>query len=152
MSLYRRPGRVATRTLALCAVAALVIGLAGGLVLGRVTAPDPSLADKVAELRTQLGPADQGIELTATEYAQAVKDGQVAAPTEYQAAKADVQRVQDTLATTRADLRALSAAKATALEQAVDELDVGVRERVDPAELQRRSDDARRALDDVLGR
>jgi hypothetical protein len=151
MSLYRQPGRVATRTLAIGAVVALVIGLLGGFVLGRVTASDPTLAEKVAELRTQLGPADQGIELTATEYSQAVRDGRVTAPTEYGAAKADVQRVRAVLAATRADLRALSAAKAAALEQAVGELDAGVQQRVDPADVQRRSDAARSALDDLFG-
>src|SRR3954454_1699914 len=107
MSLYRQPGRVAARTLALAALAALVAGLIAGFALGRVTAAAPTLADKVAELRTELRPADQGIELTATEYAQAVRGGQVTAPTEYGAAQADVRRVRDVLATTRADLRAL---------------------------------------------
>jgi hypothetical protein len=147
LSLYRQPGRVATRTLALCAAAALVTGLIGGFVLGRVTAAKPSLADKVADLRSQLRPADQGIELTATEYAQAVRGGQVTEPTEYDAAKADVQRVGDTLAATRADMRALAPAKAAAFEAAVAQLDAGVRERVESAEVQRRSDAARRALD-----
>jgi hypothetical protein len=146
MSLYRQPGRVAARTLALAALATLVAGLVAGFALGRVTAAEPTLADKVAELRTELGPADQGIELTATEYAQAVRGGRVTAPTEYGAAQADVRRVREVLAATRADLRALDAAKAAALESAVDALDSAVRARVDPTEVQRRSDAARVAL------
>ena len=151
MSLYRQPGRVATRTLALCAAAALALGLLGGYVLGRVTAPDPSLAEQIAELRTQLRPAENGLELTATEYGQAVRGGQVVEPTEYAAAKADVQRVRDTLAAAQADLRALDARGAAALEAAVAQLDAGVRERVDPAEVQQRSDTASRALAAVFG-
>jgi hypothetical protein len=152
MSLYRQPGRVATRTLALAALATLVAGLAAGFVLGRVTAAEPTLADKVADLRTELRPADQGIELTATEYAQAVRGGQVTAPTEYGAAQADVRRVRDVLATTRADLRALDPARAAALESAVDALDSAVRARVDPSEVQRRSDAAREALNALFSR
>lgn len=152
MSLYRQPGRVATRTLALVALATLAAGLIAGFALGRVTAAEPTLADKVADLRRDLRPADQGIELTATEYSQAVRDGRVTAPTEYGAAKADVARVRDVLATTRADLRALDAGKAAALESAVGALDAAVRARVDPAEVQRRSDAARRALDELFAR
>jgi hypothetical protein len=151
MSLYRQAGRVATRTLALAAVAAVVVGLIAGFVLGRVTSGDPSLAERVRELRVQLRPAEQGLELTATEYAQAVRGGRVTEPTEYDAARADVKRVRDTLAPARADLRALSAEKAAALESAVAAVDAGVRERVEPAEVQRRSDAARRALAAVFG-
>jgi hypothetical protein len=152
MSLYRQTGRVATRTVALGAAALLLIGLLGGFVLGRVTAAEPTLADEVGALRTALRPADQGLELTATEYAQAVHDGEVTAPTEYGAARSDVQRVREVLAATRTDLRALSPARAAAFEAAVGEVDAGVRQRVDPSELQRRSDAARRALDAVFAR
>jgi hypothetical protein len=150
MSLYRQPGRVATRTLALVAAATLVVGIVAGFALGRGTAAEPTLADKVADLRMALRPADQGLELTATEYAQAVRGGEVTAPTEYGAAKADLGRVRDVLATTRADLSALDATGAKALESAVDAVDAAVRGRVDPAEVQRRSDSARRALQDLL--
>jgi hypothetical protein len=151
VSLYRQAGRVATRTLVLGAVAALAVGLIAGFVLGRVSSGTPSLAESVAALRTELRPADQGLELTATEYAQAVRGGEVTEPTEYDAARADIQRVRDTIAPVRADLRALAPERAAALEAAVAALDAGVRERVEPAEVQRRSDAARRALDAVFG-
>jgi F0F1-type ATP synthase membrane subunit b/b' len=150
MSLYRQPGRVTTRALALAAAAALLAGIAGGFALGRATAAKPTLADKVADLRTALRPAEQGLELTATEYAQAVRGGRVTAPTEYDAARADVGRVRDALASTRADRRALDVSGAQALESAVDAVDAAVRGRVEPAEVQRRSDAARRALRDLL--
>jgi hypothetical protein len=152
MSLYRQPGRVTTRTLALCAAAALVVGLIGGFTLGRVSAAKPTLADKVAELRTALRPADQGIELTATEYSQAVRDGELIAPTEYDAAKAAVRRVRDVLGATRADLRALNPPGAAAFEAAVSELDAGVQQRLDPPDVRRRSDAARQALKDLFSR
>ena len=151
MSLYRQAGRMSTRTLVLGGVALLVAGLVIGFVLGRVTEGTPSLATRVAELRVELRPAEQGLELTATEYGQAVRGGQVVEPTEYDAARADVARVRDTLAPARADLRALSREKAAALEAAVAAVDAGVRSRVEPAEVQRRSDAARRALAAVFG-
>jgi hypothetical protein len=152
MSLYRQPGRASGRTLALAAVAALLAGLVAGLAIGRATAPDPTLAEKVADLRSQVRPAEQGMELTATEYAQAVRGGRVVQPTEYQAAQADVKRVTDTLAAARADLHALNAGRAAALERAVAELSAAVNRRADPAAVQRLSDAARAALRAAVGR
>jgi hypothetical protein len=151
VSLYRQPGRVSTRTLALSAVAALVLGLIGGFVIGHVTAPDPTLADKLADLRTELKPASEGLELTATEYGQAVKDGQVAEPTEYSAARSDLQRVRDAVDGARKDLRALDPTRAAAFESAVAEVEASVRTKADASEVQRRADAARTALAAVLG-
>jgi hypothetical protein len=76
----------------------------------------------------------------------------VAEPTEYGAAKADMQRVKDTLAAHRADLRALGSERAAALDASVASLDRLVAERADPAEVQRRADGARRALSAMFGR
>jgi hypothetical protein len=152
MSLYRQAGRASGRTLAVAAVVALLAGLLGGFLLGRATAPDPTLAEKVSELRSRVRPAEQGIELTATEYAQAVRGGRVVQPTEYQAAQADLARVDDAIAGARADLRALSAARAAALDRAVSALRDAVARRTAPAEVQRLSDAARAALRAAVGR
>jgi hypothetical protein len=137
MSLYRQAGRASGRTVAVAAVVACVVGLALGFALGRLLAPEPTLADKVADLRTKLAPAREGIELSATEYAQAVRNGRVVAPTEYSAAKADVQRAADALAASRADLRALGATEAAALERAVADLQAAVSRRADLATVRR---------------
>ena len=110
MSLYRQAGRTSGRTLLIAAAVALLVGLVAGYALGRGTAPESTLADQVADLRTTLGPASEGIELSATEYPQAVRNGRIVAPTEYQAAKADVQRAKDAVAAARADVRALDLA------------------------------------------
>jgi hypothetical protein len=152
MSLYRQASRASARTVAIAAVAALLAGLLAGFLLGRGTAPDPTLGEKAAELRREVRPAEQGIELTATEYAQAVRSGRVVQPTEYQAAQADIGRVDDTLAATRSDLRALDAARAAALDRAVAALRAAVRRRAEPAEVQRLSDAARVALQAAVGR
>jgi len=137
MSLYRQAGRASTRTLAMAAAVALVVGLAVGFFVGRASAPEPTLADRVAGLRTKLGPAREGIELSATEYEQAVRDGRVVAPTEYGAAKADVQRAADALASSRADLRALDRDRAARLDQSIAALRAAVSRRADPATVRR---------------
>ena len=151
MSLYRQAGRASGRTLAIAAVVACVAGLALGFVLGRVLAPEPTLADKVADLRAKVAPAREGIELSATEYAQAVRNGRVVAPTEYSAAKADVQRAADTIASARDDLRALGAARAVALERAVADLQAAVSRRADLATVRRLGATASAQLRAALG-
>jgi len=152
MSLYRQAGRTSGRTLLIAAVVALLVGLVGGYVLGRATAPDPTLAEQVADLRTTLGPAAEGVELSATEYPQAVRNGKVIAPTEYQAAKADVQRAKDAVAGARADVRALDPSRAASLDQALDALGSAIDEKADPNQVKQLSSDAANALNAVLGR
>src|ERR687886_529053 len=55
--------------------------------------PLPAPRERAAAARTAAATALDGLELLQIEYGQAVRDGRVIAPTEYQAAKADVQRV-----------------------------------------------------------
>jgi hypothetical protein len=152
MSLYRQAGRTSARTLLIVAVVALVVGLAGGYALGRATAPEPTLADNVADMRAKLGPASEGIELTATEYGQAVRGGHIVAPTEYEAAQADVERADAAVASVRTELREFDATRAAALEKALAALGAAVNGKDDPARVKQLSDDASTALNAVLGR
>jgi hypothetical protein len=146
VSLYRQPGRVAGRTLAAVAVAAIVVGLAAGFAAGRASKSDPTLADQVAKLRDALAPAREGIELAPGEYAQGVRGGHVVSAPEYGGAQAAVRRAQSTIASHRADLRALSPARAAALEAAVAALATGMQQHRDPAEVKRLADAASAAL------
>src|SRR3954464_14376313 len=137
MSLYRQAGRASGRTVLIAAAAALVVGLLAGFLLGRSTAPKPSPGDKVADPPASLAPAREGLELAATEYGQAVRSGRVVAPTEYGAAKSDVQRPSDTIAKHAADIRALSATRAAALDRAMAVLRNGVSRPAHPPPVRR---------------
>ncbi len=149
MSLYRQPGRFSARTIALASAGALVVGLVLGLVTGRATAPDPTLAEKVSDLRAALQEARQGVELVATEYPQAVRGGRVVARTEYAAARADVGRAQAAAAKHAADLRALGQGDRVA--RALDALAAAVARREDAARVRRLGDAASAALRSATG-
>jgi hypothetical protein len=149
VSLYRQPGRIARRTLATAVAVTLVVGAGGGYLAGRATAPDASLADQLTTLRDDLRPAEQGIELAATEYGPSVRDGRVSAPTEYAAAKAAIARASETVDAAAPDLRTLDPAAATALTRAIDELSGAIDAKADQAEVVRRSETAARALDEA---
>ena len=147
MSLYREAGRTSWRALVAGVVIALLVGGAAGYAIGRSSAPDPSLADQVADLQGRLAPAREAIELTTTEYPQAVRDGKIVAPTEYQAAKADVARARDSIAAALADLRAVDAARAQRLQETVAALGTAVDRRVATSEV----DELARAVSNALG-
>lgn len=149
MSLYRQPGRFGPRTVALAVAGGLVVGLVLGLVLGRATAPDPTLAQKVADLRASLQEARQGVELVATEYPQAVRGGRVVAQTEYSAAQADVKRAQHAVAAHAADLRALG--KGDTEAKALAALAAAVAAKADPTQVRRLGDAANAALRSATG-
>jgi hypothetical protein len=151
VSLYRQPGRVATRTLAVVGVAALVVGAAIGFAVGRSTKSEPSLRSQVADVRAAIAPARDGLELVQTEYAQAVRGGKVVAQTEYAAAKADVQRARDAVAKHGADLAALDPAGTALLRQRLAALAQAVDAKADATEFAARARAAQRALDAVAG-
>jgi hypothetical protein len=151
VSLYRQPGRVAGRTLAFVAVAALVVGLAAGFAAGRASKSDPSLASQVADLRDRLAPARDGIELVPGEYAQGVQAGKVVSEAEYAGAQAAVKRAQDAVTANRDDLRALGAGSAAALEKALTDLSQAMAAKQDPAEVKRLAEAARAALSAAVG-
>lgn len=151
MSLYRQPGRTAMRTVVIVGVAALVAGLIAGFALGRGTAPEPTLSDKLADLRSELEPARAGLELSATEYSQAVRAGRVVEPTEYEAAKADVERARTAVHSARGDLRALGPARAAALDRSVAALGAAVDRKAPPAVVNALSQRAQAALAAAAG-
>ena len=134
MSLYRQAGRARrNRRIAIAAGAALAAIAVLVIVLVSGDGGPPSHAERVASARSAAAEALDGIELLTVEYGQAVRGGRVVAATEFAAAKADVQRAQQSLADHRADFEAADPAAYGRAEQALGALAATVARRADIA-------------------
>jgi hypothetical protein len=147
VSLYRQAGHARRRRrLVIAGLAALVVAIAVVVVLVSGSGGPPSAAERQAAARATAQNAENGLELLEIEYGQAVRGGRVAAPTEYQAAKADVQRARDALAKGAADLDAVDASAARRAAAALDRLRADVDRRVTAGALKADIAQARAAL------
>lgn len=147
MSLYREAGR--RRTLPLLAGAVAIALLAGliGFLIGDGGNEEPSLADAVQSVREDTRPAISELELVTIEYGEAVRDGQVVAETEYQAARDHVDRAAESLASVSGDLELLGPDGVAEARAAMSELGTLVEQRAAAAEVDaavRRAEDALR--------
>jgi hypothetical protein len=132
MSLYREAGRKRrNRRIAMgAAVAAAVIAVLI-VVLATSGGGPPTHAQRVDSARSAANEALDGIELLTVEYGQAVRGGRVVAPTEFAAAKADVQRARQSLTGHQADFEAVDPTAYRRAEQALANLAATVARRAD---------------------
>jgi hypothetical protein len=152
VSLYRQPGRARARTTAIVATVTLLIGGGIGYAIGAAASGDDavSVSEAVAQLRRDLQPVTNGLELVTTEYPQGVKDGRVVAATEYGAAKADVARAQKAVTDQADDLEALAPERAAALRQTLAALATALNARADEATIDRLARQATQHLEGIL--
>lgn len=101
MSLYRVASPRSRLLALLVPAAALVVGLVVGVLVGRATAPEPSLEDALAVPAAKVEEARNALEVLSIEYPQAVES-----ETEYEGAQADVRHAQDAVEAAR-ELQAL---------------------------------------------
>jgi hypothetical protein len=105
MSLYRQAGKARrNRRSMILGVVGLVVIVVLIVVLATSGGGPPSHADRVKSAKSAAGEALDGVELLTVEYPQAK------APTEFAAAKADVQRARQSLSGHEADFVAVDAA------------------------------------------
>jgi hypothetical protein len=139
MSLYRQAGRARRRRRIAIGAGALVVAIAVLVVALASGGGPPSHAERVKAASSAASEALDGIEIVTVEYPQAVKG----APTEFAAAKADVQRAQQSVSKHRADFEAVDAAGYRRATAALGTLATAVAQRADIAAAVR---DARAAL------
>ena len=152
MSLYREVGG-GVRRFVIVAGAALVVGLVAGLVLGRVSKGEPSLADKLAQTRDRYQKVPDALELLRIEYPQAVHGNRVVARTEYGAAKADVERALSALPAVASDLRALGPQRVDLAERQLADLSRLVAQPAPPEQVLNQAAKVRETLSGIpLGR
>jgi hypothetical protein len=143
MSLYRQSQGVRGRAVAIAAVAALLAGGALGFALGRSTAPEPSIAEQVADLQARVGPALDGLALVPGHYAQGVEAG---GSVQYEGAVQQAEAARDTFAAEAADLEAINPAGYEAAEAKLEELLDAIADRKPPAEVKRLAAEAEEAV------
>jgi hypothetical protein len=148
VSLYRQPGqaRRRRRVIAACAAAAIVVLAALAVVIAGGGGP-PSHAERIAAARSAAGQALDGLELVEIEYGQAVKGRRIVASTEYDAARADVQRAKDALVEHRDDLLALDPGVLARAERSLDDVARAVARRATTGELKHTVAVARAAIE-----
>ncbi|CAN5593692.1 hypothetical protein BH20ACT15_BH20ACT15_05800 [soil metagenome] len=134
MSLYREAGKGRRQGLLALAVA-LAIGLAGGYLLGSSSADQPSFSDALGDLRGELAPVANGLELLGDEYPQGVSGGKVISPSEYEGSVSNVARIHATVAENEADLAQLDPDATDALIATLSEIESAVMSKADPAEV-----------------
>ena len=152
MSLYRQPGRARARTTAIVAAITLLVGGGIGYAVGAASSGDDdvSVSEAVAQLRRDLQPAANGLEIVTTEYPQGVKDGRVVAQAEYEGAKADVARAREAVADHADDLQALAPERAAALQRTLADLAGALEAKADEAEIDRFARQATDQLEAIL--
>jgi hypothetical protein len=127
VSLYREAGRARRRRRIAIGAGVLVVVVVVLVVLLAGGGGPPSHADRVKAARAAASQALDGVEIVTVEYPQAVRG----APTEFAAAKADVQRAQQSLTDHRADFEAVDAAAYRRATAALDALAAAVARRAD---------------------
>jgi hypothetical protein len=146
MSVYREPARRRARAALIGALVGLLAGGIVGFLLGRATEGEPTLAEQAGQLEERLAPALNALELVTIEYPEAVRDGEVVAPTEYEAARSQAQTAADVVASTGEDLAVLSAADARRAETLTRRLTDLIERRETPEAVARLARDAADAV------
>ena len=148
MSLYRQSGGSGWRVALIAAVVALLIGGGIGYAIGRGTAPEPSLADQVADLQARLQPTLDGLALVPDHYAQGVKAG---GEVQYEGAVQQATAARDGFSAESGDLQALDPAAYEDATKALGDLVDAIEAREPPAHVNRLVEQAQAAVEASAG-
>jgi hypothetical protein len=149
VSLYREASSSRARTAVVVAVIALV-GAVAGYLIGRATAPDPSLAEQIADARASAEPALKSLELVDIEYPQAFEESATGGPTELQAALDHAEAAASALEDA-GDLSAVDPAGLEDAQAAVERVEAAINRRADTNEVDELVAQARGAVQELAG-
>ena len=148
MSLYRQSRDSGWRVVAIAAVVALVVGGGVGYAIGRSTAPEPSLAEQVADLQVRLQPTLDGLALVPDHYAQGVKAG---GEVQYQGAAQQATAARDGFAAESGDLEALDPAAYEDATKALGDLLDAIEAREPPVQVKLLAKQTQAAVERAAG-
>jgi hypothetical protein len=151
MSLYRQAGGRPWALVTAAMAAGVAIGVVIGLLIGGGDGEEPTLAEQVAEMRTDAEPLRLALEQVAIEYTGTVSGGEVDSPTEYQAAQATVDRATASMDQLRPDLEALDPVAAQRLDRELVELSDLVDQRASEGAVKTQVAEVERALAAAVG-
>ena len=148
MSLYRQTGASRWRAIAVAIVIAILAGGAIGYVTGRNSAPEPTLADKVADLRAEVQPVLDGLSLVPDHYEQGLAAG---GQVQFDGAVQQADFARESFVKEEASLRLLSAERYDAALAELDALLEAMRARAAVAVVRRHAEAAERAVAESVG-
>jgi hypothetical protein len=148
MSLYRQSGGSGWRAALIAAAVALLIGGAVGYAIGRSTAPEPSLAEQVADLQDRLQPTLDGLALVPDHYAQGIEAG---GEVQYEGAVQQATAARDGFSAESGDLQALDPAAYEDATKALGDLVDAIEAREPPAHVNRLVEQAQAAVEASAG-
>lgn len=149
MSLYRQTGERSPAFLVALLLTGVLIGAVAGFVIGRGTADDPSLTERVEDARAELTPVAAGLELVPIEYEGAVSNGKITAQTEYEATQGAASRAAQELEASAEDMQAIDPAGYEAADQAISQLEAAIDAVAPPARIEALADSAGNRLESL---
>jgi hypothetical protein len=151
MSVYRDPANRRGRLLIFAAAASLLAGVLIGFLVARATEDEPSLADQVADVQVELGPAIDALELVPGHYRQGVRDGEVVEPAQYEGARSQAAAASDIVAAAATDLEVIAPVQLEAATEELDRLQALIEERAGLTEVGTAANAARQAIAEAAG-
>jgi hypothetical protein len=152
MSVYRDPAnRRGRRMLLISVIAALLVGALAGYLVARATDDDPTLAEQVTEGQAELAPAIDALELVPGHYRQAVRDGEVIEPAQYEGVKAQAATASDIVADAAPELEVFAPVQLEAATQQLDRLETLIEQRADIGDVGTAATSARQAIAEAAG-